>query len=437
MDAILLSDGPERVRHATKEGLDCVYRSNNMKNINRLGRLNAKVQKLQGQLDESQQIVDAIQEGLVDAFVVKSGKNARKIFSLKDAESPYRVIVESMYEGAVSWVNDGTILYCNRQFSVLVQLPIDRIIGASIYRFILKDQHHLLRDFIKNANIQSARQEFSLKLKNSSKNVINVYFSVAKQKSDSQQLISSIVTDLTVLTRQKETELNYSIENLKVANDELKAFIFLANHDLQEPLRSIMSFIQLVKQRYGENIDPEGHEYIGYIIKGAERIKSSIDGLLAMSSLVSRSALLAVVDCNQVLESVLSNLKEKIIKTKARITYGKLPVLNANRAQVTALLENLLDNAIKFCLKTPVISIGAYEDNATWIFKIKDNGIGIDHKHFDKLFKFFSRLIPKNQFSGNGMGLAICKNIVVGLGGKIWLDSAPGKGSVFYFTIPK
>jgi light-regulated signal transduction histidine kinase (bacteriophytochrome) len=210
----------------------------------------------------------------------------------------------------------------------------------------------------------------------------------------------------------------------------------LVNLDLQEPLRAIVSFSQLLEEEYYDKLDKEGREYIEFITEGAIKMNTLIKDLLSYSRITQRSEPLQKVDLQKTLDEAIYNLHESIKETGAVITHDEMPIIKGDKTQFIQLFQNLISNAIKFrSKKTPIIHIGVEKTNNKWLFSVKDNGIGIDSKYFGKLFNIFYRLHTKEEYTGTGIGLPICKKIVERYGGKIWVDSEPGKGYIFYFTI--
>ena len=228
------------------------------------------------------------------------------------------------------------------------------------------------------------------------------------------------------------------MNSLKNSNLELQEFAYIISHDLQEPLRAIISFSQLIEENYGELLDSEGKEFFSYILEGGKRMKDLISELLNYSRLSTRQKPLKSNNFNDLLNNALFNLKESIKESGAIITHDELPTLIAEKTQIVQLFQNLISNAIKFRSgNIPKIHIGVKENLNEWLFSVEDNGIGIDPEHFERIFKIFQRLHTRNEYPGTGVGLAICKKIVERHSGKIWLKSEIGKGSTFYFTIPK
>jgi light-regulated signal transduction histidine kinase (bacteriophytochrome) len=200
----------------------------------------------------------------------------------------------------------------------------------------------------------------------------------------------------------------------------------------------VASFSQLLQRRYKDQIDEDANDYIEFIVEGANRMKDLIDDLLAFSRLNTEAKEFKLTDINNVLDDVLVNLNPSIVENNAQITHGPLPIIKVDSSQIRQLLQNLISNAIKFHGdKPPKIHISAKESGKEWLFSVSDNGIGIDTEHLEKIFNVFNRLHTREEYEGTGIGLAICKRIINRHEGRIWVESEEGKGSTFYFTIPK
>ncbi len=257
--------------------------------------------------------------------------------------------------------------------------------------------------------------------------------------------VACFAKDVTELKKTGEklealnNELKERAEQLAVSNTELERFAYVASHDLQEPLRMISSFVQLLEKKYKDQLDDTASKYIHFAVDGAERMKKLILDLLEYSRVGTNTDLIADTNMNELMQEVLSNMKKTIEESEATIEIPDLPVLhNTRKTQMLQLMQNLLSNAIKYrSNKKPVIKIAVSEEAQQWLFSIKDNGIGIDPRFEDKIFIVFQRLHNKSEYSGTGIGLSVCKKIVERHGGKIWVESSPENGSVFYFTIAK
>jgi PAS domain S-box-containing protein len=238
--------------------------------------------------------------------------------------------------------------------------------------------------------------------------------------------------------RHLNTDLAKRANELAASNAELERFAYIASHDLQEPLRMVSSFLQLLQKKYKGQLDSKADQYIHYAVDGAERMKALIMDLLEYSRVGTAKEGFDMVDTSIVVQEVGDIFREKIIAARASVDIGPLPVIWGDRVQLTQLFQNLISNALKYHGdQAPVIHIRAKEEPGCWQFSIEDNGIGINEQFFDKIFIIFQRLHNKSDYSGTGIGLAICKKIVERHGGRIWVKSTEKKGSTFYFTIIK
>jgi light-regulated signal transduction histidine kinase (bacteriophytochrome) len=212
---------------------------------------------------------------------------------------------------------------------------------------------------------------------------------------------------------------------------------YVASHDLQEPLRMVASYMQLLEQKYQGRLDADAHEFIGFAVDGAKRMQALINDLLTYSRVGSETIPLEPTDCNKVLDVAMESLRLAIADSGASIQRGDLPVVMGDAAQLTPLFQNLLANAIKFRSEQPLrIGVSAEPDGAFCRFSVQDNGIGIEPEYFDRIFVMFQRLHSRSAYAGTGIGLAICKKIVERHGGRIWVESEPGRGAIFKFTLP-
>lgn len=250
--------------------------------------------------------------------------------------------------------------------------------------------------------------------------------------------VSSVIVvnqDITKLM-QDEEKLRKTLTELERSNRELEQFAYVASHDLQEPLRMVVSFTQLLSKRYHDKLDSNAEEYIGFAVEGAKRMQSIIRDLLEFSRTSGSKP--EIVNCNTALDKALKELEPEVKKSCAVIRKENLPVVNASESQIVQLFQNLISNSIKFRgSKTPEIDIACSSESGQWRFMIRDNGIGIDPQFSERIFSIFQRLHDRSQYPGTGIGLALSKKIVENFGGRIWVESQLGSGSVFYFTIPK
>lgn len=274
-----------------------------------------------------------------------------------------------------------------------------------------------------------------------------LFLSFTPMRNDAGDVVGAacFARDITELKRasRKLEELNHELlanaEELAASNADLERFAFIASHDLQEPLRMVSSFLQLLKQRYKGQLDDKADTYIDFAVDGATRMKSLIHGLLDYARVGSPVVDAVPIDLNLVIRDVQILLKTKMEENNAIVVSERLPVINqGNYTQLLQLFQNLLGNALKYrSASDPLVQVGVEDTGATWTIFIRDNGIGLDMRYADKIFLVFQRLHHHKTFTGAGIGLSICKRIVEKMGGKIWVESEPGKGSCFYFTIVK
>ena len=234
-----------------------------------------------------------------------------------------------------------------------------------------------------------------------------------------------------------EQTLQKATANLERSNAELQQFAYTASHDLNEPLRMITSYLQLLEERWGSKLDPQAHEFIDFALDGAHRMRALIADLLAYSRVDAKGTAFEQTDCEEVFQTALQNLKVAIDENKATVEHQPLPNVRGDPVQLTQVFQNLVGNALKFHgAESPHIEVAANQQNGEWIFSVHDNGIGIDPKYYERIFVIFQRLHTRQEYAGTGMGLAICKRIVERHGGRIWVESKPQKGSTFFFTLP-
>jgi PAS domain S-box-containing protein len=256
------------------------------------------------------------------------------------------------------------------------------------------------------------------------------------------QMILLAIEDITERKRaerelKQAEDLKQAVEALELSNRDLEQFAYVASHDLQEPLRMVSSFTQLLAKRYRGKLDKDADEFIDYIVAGAKRMQALINDLLTYSRVDTRGESFGPIDSEAAFNQAMANLRLVIEEGEAVITHDPLPPLIADNSQIVQLFQNLLANAIKFRGKEPPrIHVSARQENNEWVFSFRDNGIGIAPEYFDRVFVIFQRLHGREEYPGTGTGLAICKRIVERHGGRIWVESELNKGSTFYFAIP-
>ena len=257
------------------------------------------------------------------------------------------------------------------------------------------------------------------------------------KRTDKLDAINEILDLKMEDNEEVEYRLKQMIKELKMSNQELERFAYVSSHDLKEPLRMIISFLQLLKSRYYNSLDQDANDFIDFAVEGAQRMDMMINDLLQFSR-VGNDREFKYLDCEIVVKNTISNLNQLIEDNDAEVVHGALPKIHANEELMNQLFQNLIDNAIKYRRDVnPCININSYENDDDHLFSVSDNGIGIEKQHLDRIFTVFQRLHSRDEYEGTGIGLAISKKIVEQHNGKMWAESEPGVGTTFYFTIPK
>jgi light-regulated signal transduction histidine kinase (bacteriophytochrome) len=278
----------------------------------------------------------------------------------------------------------------------------------------------------------------SLEIRHRNGSITPVLYNASVYRDENREVIGVFAAARDITERKKAGEiLKYKLEELARSNEELEQFAYVSSHDLQEPLRMISSYLQLLQRRYQGNLDARADKYIYYAVEGAFRMQNLINDLLEFSRVATRAREFEPTNCEFILNQVLSNLEVFIEENEAIVSHGSLPGVMADSTQLVQVFQNLIINGIKFhSEEAPIINICAEKKANEWVFSVQDNGIGIDPQYSTKIFEVFKRLHNKEVYSGTGIGLAVCKKIVERHGGRIWVESELGKGSTFHFALP-
>jgi PAS domain S-box-containing protein len=259
---------------------------------------------------------------------------------------------------------------------------------------------------------------------------------IVKDDRGNALYLLGVMFDITT-RKLAEENLEQAMADMKRSNTDLEQFAYVISHDLQEPLRMVSSYVQLLSRRYKDKLDSEANDFIGFAVDGASRMQTLIQDLLKYSRVGTRGKSLTPAACEDALNQALANLKLAIEDSGAVVTHDPLPTVLADSSQLVGLFQNLIGNAIKFKGEDmPHIHVAAEQKEDRWLFSVADNGIGIDPEFFERIFVVFQRLNGREEYEGTGIGLAVCKKIVERHGGRMWVESEPGRGSTFYFTIP-
>jgi len=267
---------------------------------------------------------------------------------------------------------------------------------------------------------------------------------ILQQEISTRRAVEKTLQEQNLILQQEISQRQYaeyallkSNQELARSNTELEQFAYVASHDLQAPLATIASYAQLLEKRYKDQLDSQASKFIGNIVHGCTRMQTLIDDLLEYSRVGRSQRPFELVDCNHAIQQTIANLQGAIRDTEAVVTYNNLPAVMGDISQLVQLFQNLIGNAIKYRHDAPpTVHITACKQEGNWLFSISDNGIGIAPQHQERIFQIFQRLHTQREYSGTGIGLAICQKIVERHGGSIWVESEPGQGSTFHFTLP-
>lgn len=357
--------------------------------------------------------------------------------AMKVSETRYRRLFETAQDGIL--ILDAEAGQINDVNPFLIQM-----LGYSHEEFLGKKlwEIGLFKDIVASQNAFSELQEKGyiryedLPLQTKDGRNINVEFVSNVYLVNGNRVIQCNIRDIT-RRKQAEEESKMLMKELARSNADLKQFAYVVSHDLQEPLRSIRSFAQLLEKRYKDKLDDKANEFIDYIVSGVQKMELLIKDLLAYSQVETERQDFRSIKCSVALEEAIYNLRTAIKESNVELTYDFLPTVTADASQLSRLFQNLIGNACKFRGNEPLkIHISAQQKGNEWVFSVKDNGIGIAPNFFERIFAIFQRLHTRDEYQGTGIGLAICKKIVERHGGRIWVESEAGKGSAFYFTIP-
>jgi PAS domain S-box-containing protein len=361
---------------------------------------------------------------------------------LAQMEGRYRGLLEAAPDAMVV-VNQGReIVLLNVQAENQFGYRRDELLGQKVKNIIPEGfAERLIADGTRTAAEALAQQigtgiELNGRRKDGSDFPIEIMLSPLE--SPEGILVTAAIRDITE-RKKSEEHLVKTVGELKRSNDELQQFAYVASHDLQEPLRMVASYTQLLAKRYKGHLDSEADEFIAYAVDGSNRMQGLIQDLLAYSRAGTNGKALREVSSEKALKDALSNLRATIQESGALVTNDSLPAITSDDTQLVQVFQNLVGNAIKYrSAEVPHVHVSATKNGGKeWIFSVRDNGLGIDPQYFERIFVLFQRLHGREEFKGTGIGLTICKKIVERLGGRIWVESRPEEGSIFYFSLPE
>src|ERR1700722_1699778 len=367
---------------------------------------------------------------------------SRDISERKETEAKYRGLLEAAPDAMVVVNHGGEVVLLNLQAEKQFGYHRDELVGQNVKNIIPEGfEERLIADGSRSAAEALAQQigtgiELHGRRKDGSDFPIEIMLSPLE--STEGTLVTAAIRDITV-RKDAETHLVKTVGELKRSNDDLQQFAYVASHDLQEPLRMVASYTQLLAKRYKGRLDSEADEFIAYAVDGSNRMQGLIQDLLAYSRAGTNGKALHEISSEKALKDALANLRATIQESGALVTQDSLPVITSDDTQLTQVFQNLVGNAIKYrSAEVPRVHVSAMKNGGKeWIFSVRDNGLGIDPQYFERIFVLFQRLHGRNEFAGTGIGLAICKKVLEQLGGRIWVESQLEKGSTFYFALPE
>jgi PAS domain S-box-containing protein len=377
---------------------------------------------------------------LVSAVPLNSGDDLGCVISLVDitarklvegdlraSEARYRALVDLAPDAIVVHLG-GRFVYANSAALRLYGASSpDELVGREVLDLVHPDDRALVGGPILDVTRGGSAPLRALRILRLDGAVVSVESTASLIEYERARAVQVILRDIAE-RKLAEAELRRSLENLE-------QFTYVASHDLQEPLRMMASYSQLLERRYGDRLDADAHEFIGFIVEGATRMQRLLNDLLAYVRVGRGDSAEQRVDCDLALRRAVEALGSSIEESGAVVTSDELPVVTGVESELVQLFQSLVGNAIKFRgPEPPLVHIGAVKVQGEWVFSVADNGIGIEPRYGDRIFQVFQRLHNREEYPGTGIGLAICKKVVESQGGRIWVESEPGKGSTFRFT---
>jgi PAS domain S-box-containing protein len=408
----------------------------NMKSLRQaFARLKNATDELKKHRDSLEQTVEERTKDLKQEIVER-----KKIEdALMEEKNRYQALFENSADGIYLHDLEGNFIGVNSAAEKIIGYSQEELLSINIRSFLNEEQieesTRIVRTPFGNNGQDKKLMEFGLKKKDGSSVWVEVMPSMIL-KDDKPCFVQGIVRDVTG-RKEADKKMQQAMEDLRRANAELQQFAYVASHDLQEPLRMVASFSQLLERRYKDKLGKDADDFIGYVVEGANRLQGLIEDLLKYSRVSTRGNPFVLTDFNVVLDRAIAAMSLAIEDCKAIITHDNLPAIMADELQMRDLFQHLIENAIKFGKENvpPKIHVSANQEGGEWIFSVEDNGIGIAPEYFDRIFVIFQRLHGRGGYSGNGIGLAVSKRIINRHDGRIWVDSIPGKGSIFHFSI--
>jgi PAS domain S-box-containing protein len=465
LDVICAATLEEAVEHLVRETIDVILLDLSLPDSNGIETF-YKIRDIAGGvptvvftgLDDQDIAIEALKNGAQD-YLIKGLAGDDSVFrclqyaiernkvevALRKSERRLRIILEHSYDAFASMDNRFNITDWNNQAERTFGIKRADALGRSL---AIIAPHHLRKqyardmdEFFKENEGSILRLTTELMAAHKDGHEFPIEIVVFRIYEDDNYMYCAFARDITErkhVNEELERRVQERTHELTQSKEELRQFAKIASHDLQEPLRAVQGFANLLQESTKDKLDKDSGEFIEYILDGTQRMQQLIQSVLLHSNISSKEEAEDISsDCNSIIEEVLENLDASIKECHAKLEVDNLPTVAVERAQLIQLFQNIISNSLKYRDKeVPQIFITAEKTVNEWLFSIRDNGIGIDPKYADKIFDMFARLHGKTKYSGTGMGLAICKKIVTSHGGKIWVESEVGQGCIFLFTLP-
>jgi PAS domain S-box-containing protein len=364
----------------------------------------------------------------------------RANLELHSQEAQLRSFLEAASQGIVAISAEGRIVLVNRRIEEMFGYSRQELIGESIELLLperYRSRHAMYRTgYFAEPRLRPMGDGMDLAGCRKDGSEFPVEIGLSFIETGSGTLAMGLVSDITERKRTAD-RLAEAADDLRRSNAELEQFAYLASHDLQEPLRMVTGYLNILERRYAAQLDDDAREFIRFAVDGAVRMKGMIREILALSRVGTQAVQKVHGPAERMVQTAIDNLSAAIAESRAEIETAPLPSISADPALLVLVFQNLIGNAIKFHgPQPPRVSISACRRGPDWIFAVRDNGLGIKPEHVERIFRIFERLNPAEDYPGHGMGLAITKKIIERHGGRIWLESLPGEGSTFFFSIP-
>ncbi len=356
---------------------------------------------------------------------------------LLSASNYNRNLIEVSLDPLVTISHDGKIMDVSASTEQITGCSRLDLIGTDFSDYFTDPEK--AREGYQKVFVEGKVTDYPLAVRHASGAITEVLYNASVYRNEQGEVIGVFAAARDITERKRaEDKLRGVLVELERSNKDLELFASIASHDLQEPLRMVASYTQLLAERYEGQLDEKARKYIAYAVDGAIRMQRLVNDLLTYSRVGTHGNPIETTDSHSILGEAIRNLATTIEESKAIVTNEELPMVRADASQLVQLFQNLLANAIKFRAENfPHVHVSARDEGCEWVFSVRDNGIGIDRQYADRIFVIFQRLHTRQEYPGTGIGLAVCKRIVERHGGKIWFESETGKGSTFFFTVPK